>query len=89
MNCLTMEDVLNEIMLCEKNISNSYSVAINEMSNDKLYKKVLDIFIDTKNIAREIYNYMYENGLYQITTEKDNKIEQSFIKYNEKYNELN
>lgn len=89
MNCLTIEDILNEVMLCEKNISNNYSIAINEMSNDKLYKKIVDIFIDTKNIAREIYNYMYENGLYQITEEKKNKIEQSYIKYNEKYNELN
>ena len=36
MNCLTEEDILNDILLTEKNMSNSYSVAINEMRR-KLY----------------------------------------------------
>ena len=31
--CLNDEDLLNDIMLCEKNISNSYSVAINDRWN--------------------------------------------------------
>mgnify|MGYP003307002807 CR=1 FL=1 len=51
--------ILNDILLSEKTISNNYSVALSEMSNDKLYKKVMNLFMDTKDIAREVYIFMY------------------------------
>ena len=85
---LTEEDILNDVMLCEKNISNSYSVAINEMSNSKLYRKIMSIFEDTKEIARDIFNLMYQNGWYTLERENESKIENSFDKYNKKYDEL-
>lgn len=85
---LTEEDILNDVMLCEKNISNSYSVAINEMSNSKLYRKIMSIFEDTKEIARDIFNLMYQNGWYTLESENESKIENSFDKYNKKYDEL-
>ena len=31
--CMSEEDILNDILLYEKNISNSYIIAINEMIN--------------------------------------------------------
>lgn len=88
MNCLTEEDILNDILLTEKNMSNSYSVAINEMSSDKLYKKVMNFFDDTKEMAREIFTFMYNNGLYELSCETDTKIEESCTKYEEKKEEL-
>ena len=88
MNCLTKEDILNDVLLSEKNISNSYSVAINEMSSDKLYKKVMNFFDDTKDLAREIFTFMYNNGLYELTSETEQKIEDSCTKYQEKKEEL-
>lgn len=86
--CLNYEDILNDILLCEKNISNSYSVAINEMSNKYLYKKIMSIFDDTKDMARDIYNFMFTKGWYTITPEEDTKIEKSYTKYSNKMNEL-
>lgn len=86
--CLNDEDLLNDIMLCEKNISNSYSVAINEMSNKYLYKKVMDIFEDTKDIARDIFNLMFSKGWYTLTPEEENKITKSYTKYSDKLKEL-
>ena len=86
--CLNDEDLLNDIMLCEKNISNSYSVAINEMSNKYLYKEVMNIFEDTKSIAREIYNFMFSKGWYSVTQEDEKNIEKSFTKYSKKLSEL-
>lgn len=88
MNCLTEEDILNDILLSEKNMSNSYSVAINEMSSDKLYKKIMDFFDDTKEIAREIFTFMYNNGLYELSSESEKNIEDTCTKYEEKKNEL-
>ncbi len=32
-------DYLNDVLQCEKNISNNYSIAIDEMSNKVLFKK--------------------------------------------------
>ena len=75
-------------MLSEKNISNNYSVAINEMSNKILYKKVMDIFEDTKDIARDIFNYMYSMEWYTLTSEEETKIEDSYNQYKSKYDEF-
>ncbi len=86
--CMTEEDILNDIMMCEKNISNNYSIALNEMSNKILYKEILKIFEDTKDIARDIFNYMYSCGYYELTEEDESKIEEAYDKYNEKLNEL-
>lgn len=86
--CMSEEDILNDILLSEKSISNSYSVAINEMSNKYLYKKVMNIFEDTKDIARDIFNLMFEKGWYTVPVEEDKKIEKSYTKYNNKLNEL-
>lgn len=86
--CMNDEDILNDIMMCEKNISNNYSVALNEMSNKTLYKEILKLFEDTKDIAREIFNLMFSKGWYTLTPEDDKKIEKSYQKYTEKLNEL-
>ena len=86
--CLTEEDILNDILLSEKTISNNYSVALSEMSNDKLYKKVMNIFMDTKDIAREVYIFMYNNGMYDVTAEDETKINESCMKYEDKKTEL-
>lgn len=85
---LTEEDILNDVMLCEKNISNCYSIAINEMSNTKLYKKIMKLFEETKDIARDIFNLMYQNGWYTLESEDESKIETSYNNYNKKYDEL-
>lgn len=83
-----MEDILNDILLSEKTISNNYSVAINEMSNMKLYNDITKIFLDTKDASRDIYNLMLDMGLYQITKEEKKKIDKSYNKYNKKLTEL-
>lgn len=86
--CMNDEDILNDIMLSEKNISNSYSVAMNEMSNKYLYKEVMSIFEDTKDMARDIYNLMFSKGWYSITQEDEKNIEKSYTKYSKKLSEL-
>ncbi len=85
---LNDEDLLNDIMLCEKSISNSYSVAINEMSNKYLYKNIINIFEETKDMARDIFNLMFYKGWYTLTPEEENKITKSYTKYSGKLKEL-
>lgn len=85
---ITDEDILNIMLMNEKNMSNSYSVAINEMSNKTLYKKIFDIFTDCKDMGREIYNLMYSKGYYTLTSETESKIEKSYTKYSKKVEDL-
>lgn len=69
-------DYLTAVLELEKNMSNNYSIALNEASNDNLYEDYFTLFEDTKDAAREIYNLMFQNGWYTIETAEDNKINQ-------------
>ena len=48
----------------------------------------MSIFEDTKDMARDIFNLMFEKGWYTIPVEEDKKIEKSYTKYNNKFSEL-
>lgn len=71
-------DYLNGILELEKNMSNNYSIALNEASNDYLYEDYFSMLEDSKDMARELYNLMFKNGWYSLeeidNTKLDNKI---------------
>lgn len=71
-------DYLNVVLELEKNMSNNYSIALNEASNDYLYEDYFSMLEDSKDIARELYNLMFKNGWYCLEeiddTKLDNKI---------------
>lgn len=71
-------DYLNSILEIEKNMSNNYSIALNEASNDYLYEDYFSMLEDSKDMARELYNLMFKNGWYSLeeidNTKLDNKI---------------
>ena len=48
----------------------------------------MNIFMDTNDIAREIFIFMYNNGMYDICSEDENKINESCMKYEDKKTEL-
>ena len=41
-------------------MSNNYSIALNEMSNDYLYKDLLTIFEETQNTQRRLFNLLFK-----------------------------
>lgn len=82
------ENVLNEILGSEKNISNNYSISVNEMSNKYLYKKVLNMLNESKNMTRELYNLAFEKGWYSLKCEDELEIEKVHSTYNNKKKEL-
>lgn len=86
--CMSEEDILNEILLTEKMLSNNYSIAVNEMSNKILYKKILKILTDTKNITRELFNLAFEKGWYTLSTQSETTIENTLTQYSGKLKEL-
>lgn len=86
---LNDKDILSDLLENEKNMSNNLSIALNEMSNDVLFKEIYDLFKDTKNLGREIYEELFKNGWYTLETAEENKINQVYNEYSTKLEELN
>ena len=86
--CMSEEDILNELLLTEKMLSNNYSIAVNEMSNKVLYKKILKILTETKNLSRELFNLAFEKGWYTLSKETDTNIDKALTQSQEKAKEL-
>lgn len=82
------KDILNDILLTLKNVSNNYSVAIDEMSNRQLYKEVFKIYNETKAKAREAYELAFSNGWYTLEKAEATKIDEAYNKMNKSKKEL-
>lgn len=82
------KDYLTSILELEKNMSNNYSIALNEASNDELYEDFFSIFEDTKDISRDIYNLMFKNGWYTLEKAEENKIQEKLSCFQSELNDL-
>ena len=82
------KDILNDILFCLKNVSNNYSVAIDEMSNKYLYKEIYKIFNETKQKAREAYELAFSNGWYTLEKAESQKINDAVTKMTKQKKEL-
>lgn len=82
------ENYLNDILSDEKNMSNNYSVALNEMSNNKLFKEIYDLFSDSKLLAREAFELAFKNGWYELTKADETDISTAYDKSSKKLKEL-
>lgn len=81
-------DLLNDILENEKNTSNNYSIALNEMSNNRLYKEIFELFKDTKELAREAYNIAFQKGWYTLETAEESKINVALKEAEKRLNEI-
>jgi len=75
------KDVLNDILITEKNMSNNYSIALNEASNDHLYKDFLTIFQETQEAQRQLFNLLFKKGWYTLEKADTNKISEKYQEY--------
>lgn len=81
-------DILNDLLLYEKNMSNSYSTALNEMSNKVLFRKVFTLFKESKGLGRDIFDFMFKSGWYSLETASEEKINKAYIDAKKEYGEL-
>lgn len=82
------KDYLNAVLELEKNMSNNYSIALNEASNDLLYNEYFDMFEDTKDAAREVYQVMFRYGWYSLEEEDTNKINKKIEEMTQELSQL-
>jgi len=81
-------DYLSTILEIEKNMSNNYSIALNEASNDDLYETFFEMFTDIKDHARDIFDLMNNYGWYKLESVEEAKIDQLIQKLTEKLDNL-
>lgn len=81
-------DYLNTILELEKNMSNNYSIALNEASNDYLYEDYFTLFEDTKDAARECYNLMFQNGWYTLEEAEEQKVNEKINSFTQELTEI-
>ena len=71
------KDYLNSLLEIEKNMSNNLSIALNEASCDKVYNFEFLLFSETKGMARDLYDMMFECGWYSLEKAEKNKISEA------------
>ncbi len=81
-------DYLASILELEKNLSNNYSIALNEASNDYLYEDYFSILEDAKDASRELYNLMFEYGWYILEEVEEQKLDKKIDCLTSKMSEL-
>jgi spore coat protein CotF len=77
-------DVLNTL----KNLTNNYSIFLNEASNDYLYEEMIKLFKDAQDLQRELFNLLFKKGWYTLERADETKITTKFNEYSGKTNEL-
>ncbi len=82
------KDFLNNLLEMEKNMSNNLSIALNEASCDKLFNFEFILFTETKNMARELYNMMFDCGWYSLEKADIIKINESLTELEYNLNQL-
>ncbi|ARK31987.1 spore coat protein [Halalkalibacter krulwichiae] len=74
-------DFINDVLSCAKSMTNNYSVALNELSHDQLYQDLSQIFNETQDCQRELYNVMFRKGFYGLEAAEQQKLQQSYQQF--------
>lgn len=83
-----VKEYLTCMLEFEKNMSNNYSYAMNEASDDDLYEDFFDMFTSVKDMARDIYAFLSEKGWYETEYVEENKVNQEVQKLCDKLQKL-
>lgn len=73
-----IELVLNDI---KKMTGMGLPNALNEASNDTLFNELFQMYQETQQKQRELYNLMFEKGWYSISAEQKQKLMQTHQKF--------
>ena len=85
---LNDEDILNDVLLSYKHLVSSYAIALNEASNKNIYKLFLGVFTSSSKFQADLFDISFKKGWYNIETADETKIENTYNKFDKKFNEL-
>jgi spore coat protein CotF len=81
-------DFINDLLATEKYMTTSYSIALHEASHEGLYQDIMNIFTETQNCQRDLFNVMFKKGWYSIEAEDQQKLQQSYQQFQGYTNQL-
>ena len=81
-------DFLNDILESEKNMSVNYTYALNEASNEELFKRIYDMFIHIKETQRNLFELSFKKGWYTLEKAEENKINEEINTLSNMFNEI-
>lgn len=82
------ENYLNCLLETEKNESNNLSIALNEASNETLYAELKQMFDETKQMQRNLFELAFSLGWYPLEKAETQKITQKYNQLSQKCNQL-
>ena len=81
-------DFLNDILESENNMSVNYTYALNEASNEELFKRIYDMFIHIKETQRNLFELSFKKGWYTLEKAEENKINEEINTLSNMFNEI-
>lgn len=82
------KDYLNDILETEKNMSVNMDIALNEASNEFLYKELYLLFEQIRESQRNLFELAFSKGWYVLEKAQMNKINEELNKLNTCFNEI-
>ncbi|MBO8156794.1 MAG: spore coat protein [Bacillaceae bacterium] len=74
-------DFMNDMLAMEKYLTDAYSTAMNEVSNQDLYQDLSTIFKETQDTQRNLYNTMFKNGWYKLDVADQQTLQQNYQQF--------
>lgn len=75
------KDFLMDVLEMEKNMAVDMTYALNETSNENLYKKLFKMFENISQTARNLFNFAYNENFYTLSKEDQNKITETLYTF--------
>jgi spore coat protein CotF len=74
---LNDRDYVNDILANEKYLTDSINVFAREASHNELYNDIKMILNETHDCARDIFNTMFQEGMYELQIAPQQEIQQT------------
>jgi len=85
---LSEQELMNDLLTSEKQISSAYNVGITEASCANLRQHLTSCLNDTQNIQYQIFDAMKQRGWYQIKKAQPQDVQSAKTKFNQESNQL-
>ncbi|NLY88547.1 MAG: spore coat protein [Firmicutes bacterium] len=70
-------DIANDLLATEKYLTNNYNDFAREASHRDLHNLVMGILNDSHQAARDVFNLMFKNGWYNLTSTTRQSLQQT------------
>lgn len=82
------KDFLNDMIETEKNMSVNFTYALNEASNEELFKEIYSMFQSIKQSQRDIFELAFKKGWYSLEKAETNKINEEYNMLSQTFSEI-